>query len=46
MDTIDTVYKIDSYREPAAQHRELSSVLCGDLNGKEIHKRGYMYMYD
>ena len=22
------------------QHRELYSVLCGDLNGKEIHKRG------
>ena len=23
-----------------AQHRELYSVLCGDLNGKEIQKRG------
>ena len=23
-----------------AQHKELYSVLCGDLNGKEIHGRG------
>ena len=25
------------------RHREPCSVLCGDLNGKEIQKRGYMY---
>ena len=32
--------------EPATQHRELYSALCGDLNVKEIQKkRGYMYMY-
>ena len=24
---------------------ELYLVLCGDLNEKEIHKRGYMYMH-
>ena len=24
------------------QHRELYSVLCGDLNGKKIQKRGYI----
>ena len=26
--------------EPTVQHRELYSVLCGDLNGKEIQKGG------
>ena len=36
----ETVYQIDNWWEPAAQHRELSSVLCGDLNGKEIQKKG------
>ena len=25
-------------------HKELS-MFCGDLNGKEIHKRGDVYMY-
>ena len=35
---IDTMYKIDNQREPAVQHRELYSVLCGDLNRKEIQK--------
>ena len=29
-------------REPSVHHRELSSVLCGDLNGKEITKRIYI----
>ena len=36
------------------QHRELYSVLCGDLNGKKIQERGYIcvcvciyiYMYN
>ena len=28
------------------QKKELYSVLCGDLNGKEIQKKkGYMYTY-
>ena len=27
-------------REPTLQHRELDSVLSGDLNGKEIQKEG------
>ena len=26
--------------ESEGMHRELCSVLCGDLNGKEIQKRG------
>ena len=35
-----TKRKIDSQWEAAAQHRELYSVLRGDLNEKEIQKRG------
>ena len=31
-----TVYKIDNWRKLAVQHREVYSVLCGDLNKKEI----------
>ena len=31
--------------EPTVQHRELYSVLCGDLNGKEIQKRGDIYIH-
>ena len=42
---INTKYKIDKQWEPALPHRELSSALCGDLNGKEIQERGCMYMY-
>ena len=44
--TIDTMYKIDNYREPTFWHREFSSMLCGDLEGnlKKI-KGGYMYRY-
>ena len=25
-------------------HRELCSMLCGDLNGKEIQRKGYIYI--
>ena len=40
------MYKIDNKREPTVPHRELYSVLCGDLNGKEIQKvRGYIYIH-
>ena len=44
--TIDTMYKIDNYREPTFWHREFSSMLCCDLEGnlKKI-KGGYMYRY-
>ena len=30
---------------PQSTLRELYSVVCGDLNGKEIHKRGNIYIY-
>ena len=30
----DATYKTDNSIEPAAQHRELYSTLCADLNGK------------
>ena len=31
--------------EPVVEHRKLYSVLCGDLNGKEIqNRRGHLYM--
>ena len=33
------MYKIDDKWEPTVEHRELYSVLCGDLNGKEIQKK-------
>ena len=36
--TIGAGYKIDHYWEPTVQQRELDSVLCGDLNGKENQK--------
>ena len=35
-----TRYKTDNQREPAAQHRELYSVFCDGLNGKEAQKGG------
>ena len=31
--------KTDNRREPAVSLREFYSVLCGDLNGKEIQKK-------
>ena len=37
--TIDTMYKIDNYREPTFWHREFSSMLCGDLEGN-LKKKG------
>ena len=33
-----TMYKIDNSWLSTVYHRELCSVLCGDLNGKEIQK--------
>ena len=44
--TIDTMYKTDIQGEPAVLPRELYYMLCGDLNGKEIQERGYMYTYN
>ena len=38
--TIDTLYKVDDQWEPPVEHREPYSELPGDLNGKEIQKRG------
>ena len=38
--TIDTMSKIDNSWEPTLWYKELYSVLCGDLNGKEIQRRG------
>ena len=38
--TIDTMYKILNYWAHTVLYRELYSVLCGDLNGKEIWERG------
>ena len=41
----------DSEWEPAVQHRELSSVLCDDLEewdgvvGRRPKRRGYMYTF-
>ena len=40
MCTIDDMYKIHNQRETTVQHGELQVVLSGDLNGKEIQKRG------
>ena len=39
------MYKIDNLWEPTLQHRELYSMLYGDLNGKKIQKRGDIYIY-
>ena len=39
------MYKIDNRWEPAVKHRELYLVLCGDLSGKEIWKRGDTCVY-
>ena len=34
------MHKTDNSWEPTVEHRELYSVLSGDLNGKEIQKTG------
>ena len=39
---IDTMYKIDDYREHAIQRRELYLMHGGDLNKKEVQKGGSM----
>ena len=33
------------YQEPTVQLGQLCQVLCGDLDGKEIQKRGHVYTY-
>ena len=38
--TTDTVYKIDNEWESTVLHRDPYSVLCGDIDGKEIQNRG------
>ena len=38
--TTETLCATDAWGEPPLWHRELSSVLRGDLNGKEIQNRG------
>ena len=38
------MYQTDDWCKPTGQHKELCSELCGDLNEKEILKRGYMSM--
>ena len=46
-----TMCKIDSEWEPAVQHRELSSVLCDDLDrwdggdGREVQEGGDIYIH-
>ena len=42
---IETMHKTDNQREPAVQHRELRSELCGDLNGKKIQNRGDTWLH-
>ena len=40
------MHKIDNQAEPTVKHRELCSILCDDLIGKQIQKkRGYVYMH-
>ena len=41
---INAMYKIDNQWEHTVYHRELYSMLCDDLNGKEIQKKG-IYIY-
>ena len=38
--TVTVMCKGDNWWEPIAEHRELQPKLCGDLNRKEIQKRG------
>ena len=33
-----TIYKIDKQQGPTVQHRELHSISCSNLNGKEYEK--------
>ena len=35
--------KIDNYWEPDVEYKELYSMLCANLNGKEIPQRGDMH---
>ena len=43
------MYKTDNWWEPTHIAQGLYSVICGDLNGEEIQKRGirciYIYIY-
>ena len=34
-----TIYKVDKQQGPTVQHRELYSILCNGLYGKESEKR-------
>ena len=36
-------YRADNWGEPTVQHSGLCSALCGDLNGKEIWRRGAIH---
>ena len=38
----DAMYKMDNKCEPAVEHRELYSLVWGELNGKELQMRGDM----
>ena len=42
--TIDTMNKIDNGSEPTLQCGELYTIICSNLNEKEIQKEG-MYIY-
>ena len=42
---MDAMYKIDYEQVPSEEHRELYSVLCDDLNGREIQNRGDIRMW-
>ena len=43
--TIDTMYKIDNWWQPAVQLREPYSVFCADVNGKEIQEERDKYVH-
>ena len=39
------VFKMDNQQGPPIQPRELCSMLCGNLHGREsLEENGYMYM--
>ena len=42
--TIDTMNKIDNRSKPTLQCGELCTIICSNLNEKEIQKEG-MYIY-
>ena len=42
--TVDTMYKVDNYWESTVEHRELYSLLCGDLMGRKPKEEG-VYAY-